>query len=128
MLNYLQVLVALGALLLEYEMFSNARRLYEGERKEVWKDILGHYPGIVVIGLMACSLGYLALSVVWMFSDSLPVRIAGICLTSLGILSLVASRVSSLERVWSHPVLFRTTSAISAASLTAVVIVKGCFS
>ncbi len=126
MADYLQIVVVLGAILLEYEMFTHAKALHEGDRKEVWKGIWQSYPILFALALMLCAFGYLVLSIVWVFSPVLPIRIAGICLVCLGAISLVFQRVPRLEKLWYNPVLFRITSVISAGCLGTVAFVKGC--
>lgn len=124
-LEYIQILVALGALLLEYENFSHAKELFEAEdRVEIHKEILRQYPLMVLPLLTLCGFGYLILSVVWVFSPDLVIRIAGIALVGLSLLGTVLKKFS-LEKLWHHPVAFRINSAISMACLGAVVIVKG---
>lgn len=125
MINYIQILVALGALLMEYESFSNAKLLSTTEdRKELWKDILSNYPFLIVIFMMISMIGYAILPLVWALSSEVMLRAAGTCLVSLAAISLAASRVPRLKRIWHTPVIYRIQSALSSICLGVVIYTK----
>jgi hypothetical protein len=127
MLDYIQILVALGSILLEFESFRNARRLFEAEdRKAEWAKILQSYRITGVLLLSLAALGYAVCSVVWAFSPSLPIRVAGITLAGMTGLGFLMRRLS-LERIWLKPMVVRIDSVISIGCLLTVIFMKGVF-
>lgn len=126
MLDYIQILIALGSILLEFESFRNARRLFEAKsRKDEWKKVLlGTYPIPIIFFLSLCGVGYLICSIVWMFDPRLPIRVAGIALVGMSGLGLLMRKLS-LERVWLRPLIVRVDAVISIACLLTVILVKG---
>ncbi len=122
MWDYVQVLVALGSILIEFESFRNARFLFEAKtRVEGWKKVLSTYPDGFLLLFGFCGIGYAVCSIVWAFNSQIPIRVAGITLL------VVTTMEISFKWFCNRPLIKRIDSTVCILCLLTVVITKGWF-
>ena len=89
MIRFLEMITILVVLVIEFEYLIKGKRMYGQDAKTKTLMLMEGYPKPMLVLFTLCSIGYLILAICWVLSSNLVIRIAGLSLVSVSIVSIL---------------------------------------